>query len=202
MSTPGHNTGGIAAERLRSFIERIERLEGEKAEIASDITEVYGEAKSSGFETKVMRAIVRLRKMDKAERDEHEALKDIYMGALGMLGDTPLGAAAVKRLSPEPEEPKPGQDAPAPEDGLPEPVARVEITAEEARDQGAEAARSGKPVTANPFPARDPNRAAWDEGWCQSSGSDGMEIPEAWKRSPKKKDEAKNDDAEPKGEAA
>lgn len=201
MSTPGHNTGGIAAERLRSFIERIERLEGEKAEIAADITDVYGEAKSAGFETKVMRAIVRLRKMEKAERDEHEALKDIYMGALGMLGDTPLGAAAVKRLSPEPEEPKPDPDAPAPEDGFAEPVRTAEaILPEQAREQGAEAARAGKPVTTNPFPARDPNRAAWDEGWCQSSGSDGMDIPDAWKRSQKKRPD--NDDSKPEGEAA
>lgn len=200
MTKPGHNTGGIAAERLRSFIERIERLEEEKAAIASDIKEVFAEAKSSGFETKVMRTIIRLRKMDPAERQEHEALTDIYMAALGMLSD-PLSSAAVKRLTPKPD-PKPDAmpdgnvmpDAPEPEDGLPEPVAKTEVTAEQAREMGADAARAGKPVTANPFPARDPNRAAWDEGWCQASGSDGMDIPEAWKRTPKPK---KSDPSQP-----
>jgi uncharacterized protein (UPF0335 family) len=205
LSTPGHNTGGIAAERLRSFIERIERLTEEKDAIAGDIKEVFSEAKSSGFETKVMRAIIRLRKMDEAERQEMDALTDLYLAALGMLGGDPLGSAAVKRLSPKPaepkdEDPKPDDEGVA-EDGLPEPVAKVEVTADQAREMGADAARAGKPVTSNPFPARDPNRAAFDEGWCQSSGSDGMDIPEAWKRTPKKKP-ADNDDSNAAGEAA
>ena len=62
------DAGGIAADRLKSFIERIERLEEEKAALAGDIKEVYSEAKSSGFETKIMRQIVRLRKMDTQEQ--------------------------------------------------------------------------------------------------------------------------------------
>ncbi len=76
--------GGIAAERLRSFVERVERLEEEKAGLTADIREVYAEAKGSGFDTKVMRHIVRLRKMDHATRQEHEALLDVYRRAIGL----------------------------------------------------------------------------------------------------------------------
>lgn len=89
--------GGIAAGRLRSFIERIERLEEEKAALTADIREVYSEAKGEGFDTKVMRQIVRERKMDPADRQEQESILDLYRRALGMLADTPLGAAAIER---------------------------------------------------------------------------------------------------------
>ncbi len=77
--------GGVAAGQLRALIERIERLEEEKQTIAADIREVYGEAKSGGFDTKVMRQVVRLRKQETAERQEQEAILDLYMHALGML---------------------------------------------------------------------------------------------------------------------
>ncbi|MEM8812095.1 MAG: DUF2312 domain-containing protein [Pseudomonadota bacterium] len=76
--------GGVAADQLRSFVERIERLEEEKQSIADDIKDVYGEAKGTGFDTKVLRQIIRLRKQDAAERQEQEALLDLYMSALGM----------------------------------------------------------------------------------------------------------------------
>jgi uncharacterized protein (UPF0335 family) len=76
--------GGIAADRLRSFLERIERLEEEKTGLTADIREVYAEAKGSGFDTKVMRHIVRLRKMDDAARQEQEALLDVYRRAIGL----------------------------------------------------------------------------------------------------------------------
>ena len=77
-------SGGIAADRLRSFLERIERLEEEKAGLTADIREVYSEAKGSGFDTKVMRLIVRLRKMDSADRQEQEALLEVYRRAIGL----------------------------------------------------------------------------------------------------------------------
>jgi uncharacterized protein (UPF0335 family) len=76
--------GGIAADRLRQFIERIERLEEEKTALASDVREVYGEAKSVGFDPKIMRAIIKLRGMDTADQQEMEALIDTYKHALGM----------------------------------------------------------------------------------------------------------------------
>ncbi len=76
--------GGVAAERLKSFIERIERLEEEKAALTSDIREIYSEAKGTGFDTKVMRQIVRLRKMEDADRQEMQAIFDTYKKALGL----------------------------------------------------------------------------------------------------------------------
>jgi uncharacterized protein (UPF0335 family) len=78
-------TSDSSAARLKSFIERIERLEEEKAGIAADIKEVYAEAKGTGFETKVMRQIVRLRKMEADSRREQEELLELYKRALGML---------------------------------------------------------------------------------------------------------------------
>jgi uncharacterized protein (UPF0335 family) len=74
----------VAAGQLRAFIERIERLEEEKKTIADDIKEVYAEMKGTGFDTKAVRAIVRLRKQDQAERQEAEAILDLYKAALGM----------------------------------------------------------------------------------------------------------------------
>ena len=76
--------GGIAAERLRQLIERIERLVDEKAALAADIQEIYAEAKAVGFDAKVMRQIIKLRKMDTADQQEMEALIDTYKHALGM----------------------------------------------------------------------------------------------------------------------
>ncbi|MBR7158598.1 MAG: DUF2312 domain-containing protein [Alphaproteobacteria bacterium] len=76
--------GGIDAGRLVSFIERIERLEEEKEGIAGDIKEVYAEAKGSGYDIKILRQIVRLRKMDPSEREENDFLLDTYKRALGM----------------------------------------------------------------------------------------------------------------------
>lgn len=78
------DVGGIGAEQLRSYIERIERLEEEKAALAADIREVYAEAKGNGFETKVMRQVVKLRKMDSSDRQEQEELLDLYKRALGL----------------------------------------------------------------------------------------------------------------------
>lgn len=75
-------TGGIAAEKLRSFIERIERLDAEKAELAADIRDVYSEAKGSGFDAKVMRQVIKLRKMEPADRNELDELLDLYRRAL------------------------------------------------------------------------------------------------------------------------
>lgn len=80
-AAPGATT--VAAERLRSFLERVERLEEEKTTISGDIKEVFAEAKGEGYDSKTLRKIVRLRKMDRAKRDEEEALLDLYISALG-----------------------------------------------------------------------------------------------------------------------
>ena len=76
--------GGIARERLKSFIERIENLEEEKSALAADIREIYSEAKGIGLDIKTLRQIVRLRKLDSSDRQQQEELLDLYKNALGM----------------------------------------------------------------------------------------------------------------------
>ena len=77
-------TGGIAADRLRSIVDRIERLEEERKALSSDIKDIYAEEKSAGFDVKVLRAIIRIRKQEPAEVEEQETLIDVYRRALGM----------------------------------------------------------------------------------------------------------------------
>ena len=83
MNKPS-KTGGVSAERLRAFVQRIVRLEEEKSALAGDIREVYSEAKGTGYDVKVLRQVIRLRKMDKTDRAEQEAVLDTYMRALEM----------------------------------------------------------------------------------------------------------------------
>lgn len=83
--------------QLAAIIERIERLEAEKAQTAEDIREIYAEAKDNGFDTKAMRAIVKRRAADADKLADHEALVEVYMHALGMISDLPLGQAAMRR---------------------------------------------------------------------------------------------------------
>lgn len=92
-------SANIAADQLRLFIERIERLEEEKRGLTDDIKDVYAEAKGNGYDTKTMRAIVKLRRMEKHHRDEAEALLDAYKAALGMLAGTPLGDYALSKAA-------------------------------------------------------------------------------------------------------
>jgi uncharacterized protein (UPF0335 family) len=80
----GTSTGGIAAGRLKGLVERIERLEEERAALTADIREVYSEAKGAGFDVKIMRQVVRLRKLDKPTRDEQDEILELYRRALDM----------------------------------------------------------------------------------------------------------------------
>lgn len=82
--------------QLKALIERIEKLEEEKAALAQDVKDVFAEAKSSGFDTKIMKQVIALRKKDAAKRAEEQAILSTYMEALGMLAGTPLGDAAVR----------------------------------------------------------------------------------------------------------
>lgn len=81
--SPAADTGGVAAERLRSFVQRIERLEEDKAGIAQDIREVYAEAKGEGFDTKVLRKLISVRRKDPQQRREEDELLELYLAALG-----------------------------------------------------------------------------------------------------------------------
>ncbi|MBB4212801.1 uncharacterized protein (UPF0335 family) [Rhodothalassium salexigens DSM 2132] len=82
QETAPANAGGVSGAQLRQFIERIERLGAEKQEIADDIKDVYAEAKANGFDPKIMRQVIRLRKMETQERQELETLLDVYLHAL------------------------------------------------------------------------------------------------------------------------
>ena len=92
MSGAGHNSGdqptqeqvGIASDRLRSLVDRIERLEEERKAIGSDIKDIYAEARSAGFDVKVLRQLIRIRKQDAAEVEEHESMLRVYRTALQM----------------------------------------------------------------------------------------------------------------------
>lgn len=83
--------------RLANLVDRIEALESDKAELAADIKEIYAEAKSQGFDPKIIRKVVALRRQEAAKREEEQMLIDTYMNALGQLADTPLGKAALEK---------------------------------------------------------------------------------------------------------
>jgi uncharacterized protein (UPF0335 family) len=85
LESGGGNIGAAAREQLKAFVARIERLEEDKANIMADMKEVYAEAKSNGYDTKILRKVVALRKIDRHERQETEALLELYMGAIGMI---------------------------------------------------------------------------------------------------------------------
>lgn len=85
MAGVGHNSkSGFAKDQLKSFVKRIERMEEERAALGADIKEVYAEAKGTGFDTKILRMVVAMRKLDKADFQEREAILDLYLTALDM----------------------------------------------------------------------------------------------------------------------
>jgi uncharacterized protein (UPF0335 family) len=178
------------ADELTSIIERIERLEEEKRTLSADINDIKAAAKARGFDVKAIGQMLRERRMDAGTREEFAAMCELYRATLGMLHDTPLGEAARRRLSGETppkspdQEPAAGQpdedQAPPETPPVSPPLSAADIEA--ARERGRREAQSGSKVTENPFAHDDPRRAAWDEGWCQESGSDGMDIPAAFRR--------------------
>lgn len=82
--TTANDTGGVSGQRLKAFIERVERLEEEKAALAEDVKDIFAEAKAVGFDVKIMRKVIRLRKMDKEKRQEEEELLELYKAAIGL----------------------------------------------------------------------------------------------------------------------
>ena len=188
------DVGGIAGDRLKSFIERAERLDEEKRALAADLKEVFAEAKSAGFDVKIMRKIITERRRDKDAVDEEQALLDVYRRALGMLSDTPLGEAAVAAVKKKPkgtlraEVRATVEDAGfagdgsaenpfhlADEPGLPlreEPAASestaIEFERDPAGELGRAAAAAGRAAATNPYPLDAPdNRAVWQETWVR-----------------------------------
>ena len=90
-------TTSFAHGQLRSIVDRIEALEAQKSDLSADLREVYAEAKANGFDTKILRKVISLRKKEAAEREEEQSMLDVYLEALGMLAGTPLGDAAIER---------------------------------------------------------------------------------------------------------
>ena len=182
---------------LTSFVQRIEALEEEKREIAAQIAEVKGEAKSAGFDVKVINALVRERRMSAHDRREFLELLEIYRAAIGDLDGTPLGDYARQRLMGKPastgeepgdeDEPKAAPPATSGAEPAASEPPEPPVDLAKVRSEGADAAHAGRKVVENPYPYGDPQRAAWDEGFCEALGNDGMEIPEAWRRAKKPK---------------
>ncbi|GJE77466.1 DUF2312 domain-containing protein [Methylorubrum suomiense] len=187
-----------AVDMLRSFAERIVRLREEIKVFQADIKDIRNEAGAQGYDKKALMLVV-ARMMednsDRVTREETAALADVYLASLGMLDGTPLGDAARRRFDPiddpldsaeESEENADrsdgNSDVTSDEEPSPPSGAMSEETIAAAREEGSTAAEAGERVFANPYVAGDPRRAAWDEGWCVRKGSDGMEIPDAFRR--------------------
>jgi uncharacterized protein (UPF0335 family) len=202
-------------ELLSGYVERFESIYRHLATYKAMEKELTAEVKGVGFDATTVKRVVKARmksadeiQKEQEARAEKEALFEIYCASLGMLDGTPLGDAARERLAKEFKEkpqPKPakkrgaaaGQQPEAPDDDAPAPEPAKSIGPEEiaaARDAGGQAHNSGVSVLKNPYVAGDPRRASWDEGWCAAAGSDGMEIPAAYRRTKKKPD---GDEPEP-----
>lgn len=208
------------SERLVRLVQALEHLAQVKADAAERLTEAFEAAQTKGFDTTTLKVVLKLRKLSPGQRQERRALEAIYMAALGMLEGEALPEAARRRLdgqatkpapAPAPTPPADGKsaaaeprpsDPPAPSRIEPQPPLPLK-TADEARAEGAEAATAGKRIYDNPYPAGDPCRAAWDEGWCAARKSHGMEPPAAYQRrtEPAPPKEEKTDGAGKKGAA-
>lgn len=174
--------------RLASFVQRIERLIEEKKDILTQIADVKLEAKSAGFEPKVINQMIKERSMSDAERQEWQALCEMYRAALGMLGGTPMSDNTRRRFVEDPADSRDPGTTDMFADDEPEMPTTQASDLNAARVEGGHAFHDGRKITENPYPAHDPARAAWDEGYCAEAGSDGMDIPPAWRRSAPKKD--------------
>jgi len=181
-------------ELLVYTVQTLERLEAEKERASDAFREGMSHARSVGYDTDTLRVVLRLRKMSPERRKERRALEAIYLAALGLLDGDPLTDEARRRLdqadappakpSPKPEPPTRDGAPPPPAASLPPPpqLSMQLKDPEEARKEGRTAAGAGKRIYDNPYPAGDPCRAAWDEGWCESKKSNGMDTPAAYQR--------------------
>lgn len=175
------------------LLEAVRTLENKQAQIdlIKDEVKAYKKKlRARGFDLTALAQVIKDRKLTDEDRREREGILQIYRAALGLLDGTELGDFARRRLDkqdrPADEEPPPSGDSPASSP----PDAAAPPNLELARQSGRTAAQQGKRVVENPYPAGDPQRAAWDEGWCEEAGNDGMDIPKALQRSkPKKKED-------------
>lgn len=183
-----------SGEKLKSYVDRIVRLSEEIASLKDDVKDIVAEAKNDGFDPKALKAIVKETMQTQTQRAaarKTEAIIDIYRANLGLLDGTPLGDAARRRYEREMREAR--DESESNEKFEADGSSGIDPdmpTVEEANEQGRSDHLAGKRVVDNPFPAGSANRAAWDEGWCASDGSDGMDLPKAWRRSEAKQPEA------------
>lgn len=182
----------LTAKMLRDYRDRIVGLEQEKKTLSGDIKDIYQEAKNRGFDMKALRRVVKDSMMDQTQRAaqrETEEIADVYRASLGMLDGTPLGDSARRRYeeAASPPPPAPEKSAGADDDGEEDADAAPEEheaanDPEATRAQGRADHAAGKSILQNPYEASDDRRADWDEGWCEAAGSDGMDVPDAWRR--------------------
>ena len=188
--TMGGNKGPQGAgEEIRLLVERAMRIREDIRELKNDEKDVLAEAKSRGFDPKPIRKLISWLEKDPEKRREEDAVLELYKAAMGV-GDGSLSDAARAFVS-ERRKAEAGEDdgqldaftAPREAGGkdvstdFGDDLSDKPLTEEDARRLGAEAQKAGKPVTANPFKAGDERRLAWDEAWCGTAGSDGMDIP-------------------------
>jgi uncharacterized protein (UPF0335 family) len=205
----GLNTG--PARELKDYVDRIVAKEVElkqtTTELKGDIDEIYKDADEKGYDAKALKIAVRRRHESaeaRAKRQETEALADLYSAAIGDLFGKPLDDLTRRRLDEQMRKPDaahpPGEgEAQAAQNELPDdattPPEPFE-TPDEAHAKGKQARKDGLRIVDNPYHSSSPLRAAWDEGWCEEDGSDGMGVPAAWKRTKPPEDEKKPDDNE------
>lgn len=176
------------ANLLLDAVRHLEAKHEELQTIRDSIAEYKKTLKRRGFDLSAIAQVIKDRKLSPDARREREGILQIYRAALGLLDGTELGDFARRRL----DKPKDSEPADDDESSSPQPPASSHPpNLELARQSGRNAAQEGKRVVDNPYPAGDPQRAAWDEGWCEEAGNDGMDIPKAWQRSkpPKKEKE-------------
>jgi hypothetical protein len=196
---PGNNT----ATAFRSGVVHIEDIDAQIDDLKEQIKGLKGERKATlqivqhetGFVPRVTDQIVKERRMDPLVREAFQTQLEIARATMGTLNGTPLGEAARKAYDKkqDPSDTRtedPDQEAlPGVEDLPKSPAAPTPEELDVAWQTGAKAAKNGKRVTENPYPAdQSALRAQWDSGWCHENGSDGMDIPDALKPKRKKKD--------------
>lgn len=205
-------------ERLVHHVQTLERMEAQRQAAAEAIRDQLRAAKWDGFDPGTLRVVLRLRRMTLQQRRERRALEAIYLAELGMLDGEGLPEEARRRLDPpkEPQKKDPADPPPFDQPDLLErsgdvagdppspPQQQLQLKDPgEARAEGEAAAEAGKRIYDNPYPAGDPCRAAWDEGWCSKRQSHGMELPDAYRRrSSKPPDEDASGKQEPDKDAS
>lgn len=210
--TGQRNDGQSPQERLVHHVHTLERLAEQKREAAGELASGFKDAEHDGFDPATLKVVLKLRQLTPGQRRERRALEAIYLAALGMLDGDALPDVARRRLDGQPDddaappappsEPSAAPPGDEPGDEVPGPSTEdaqrslVLKTPDEAKQEGSEAAAAGKRIYDNPFPAGDPCRAAWDEGWCAQRKSHGMDAPAAYqRRSAKSPDQPPSTDA-------